>query len=173
MKRYAILSLIILGLLSGSPASALEIQAEDISHEMMSSIPDFVKTPKGGTEWNVFGSTKQNPYAYTDADGLEWSGVRPDFSDALKKLDGQEIIIQGYMFPLDATEKQSLFLLGPFPISCPFHYHVTPNLIIEAHAKTPVDFSYDAIDVKGTLELVPKDDENNVFYKLNNASIIK
>ena len=146
---------------------------DEIAQGLMSSIPDFVKTPEGGTSWNVFGETKQNPYAYTDKDGMEWSGVHPEFSERLKKLDGKEILIQGYMFPLGQEEKQSLFLLGPFPVSCPFHYHVTPDLIIEAHAKTPIDFSYDAINIKGKLELVPKDDENNVFYRLRDAEVLK
>lgn len=146
---------------------------DEVTRSLLSSIPDFVKTPEGGTNWDIFGETKQNPYDYTDKDGMDWSGVRPEFSERLKKLDGQEILIQGYMFPLDQTEQQSQFLLGPFPVSCPFHYHVTPNLIIEAHAKTPVEFSYDAIDIKGRLELVPKDDEYNVFYRLHDVEVIQ
>ncbi len=139
----------------------------------MSSTPDFVTTPQGGTSWNAFGETKQNPYAYKDKDGIEWSGVHLEFSERLKKLDGKEILIQGYMFPLGQEEKQSLFLLGPFPVSCPFHSHVTPNLIIEAYAQTPIDFSYDAINIRGRLELVPKDDENNVFYRLYDVEVVK
>jgi hypothetical protein len=137
------------------------------------NIKDFVETPEGGVDWKVFGETKQNPYSYKDDEGMEWSGVRPEFSENLKKLDGTEILIQGYMFPLGQEEKQPLFLLGPFPVSCPFHYHVTPNLIIEVHAKTPLVFEYDAVNIKGKLELVPKDDENNVFYRLKDAELVK
>jgi hypothetical protein len=143
-----------------------------ISDKLLSSIPDFVKTPEGGTSWNVLGETKQIPYSYTDQEGSEWSGVRPEFSERLKKLESKEIILQGYMFPLGQEEKQSQFLLGPFPVSCPFHYHETPNLIIEAHAKTPLEFSYDPINIKGKLELVSKDDEYNVFYRLKDAVLV-
>lgn len=140
--------------------------------DLASNIRNFVGIPEGGTDWQVFAKTEQTPYLYTDNDGQEWEGVRPQFSDALKELDGSEIIIQGFMFPLGQEEKQEMFLLGPFPLSCPFHYHVTPNLIIEAYAKTPVAFSYDAVNVKGTLELVPKDDEYNVFYRIKDAVFI-
>lgn len=140
--------------------------------ELLLNIPEFVKTPEGGVPWTLFGATGQNPYTYTDEEGGEWSGVRPEFSEELKALDGTEILIQAYMFPLGQEEQQSMFLLGPFPISCPFHYHVTPNLIIEAHADPAIEFSYDAIDVKGTLELVYKDDEYNVFYRLKNVEIV-
>lgn len=141
--------------------------------DLLSNIKDFVDTPKDGTPWRLFGETKQAPYSYEDEEGMEWSGVRPEFSDTLKKLDGTEIIMQGYMFPLGQGGKQPVFLFGPFPVSCPFHYHMPPNLLIEAHAKKPLDFSYDAINIKGRLELVPSDDEYNVFYRLNDATLMR
>ncbi len=139
--------------------------------DLMGNIKNFVDTPKDGTPWKVFGETAQHEYSYTDEEGMEWSGVRPEFSDTLKQMDGSDILVQGYMFPLGQEEKQPLFLLGPFPVSCPFHYHSPPNLIIEVHAKTPVAFSYDPVNIKGTLELVPKDDEYNVFYRLKDAKL--
>jgi hypothetical protein len=141
--------------------------------DLLSNIKEFVDTPEGGIDWKLFGETRQTEYSYKDAEGMEWSGVRPEFSENLKKLDGTEILIQGYMFPLGQEEKQPMFLLGPFPVSCPFHYHVTPNLIIEVYAKTPLAFEYDAVNIKGKLELVPKDDEYNVFYRLKDAELVK
>jgi hypothetical protein len=155
-----------------SEYSSQNPSGEDASQNLLSAIPEFVTTPKGGIGWDIFGETKQNPYSYKDEEGMEWSGARPEFSDNLKKLDGQDVLIQGYMFPLGQEEKQSLFLLGPFPVSCPFHYHVTANLIIEVIAKTPLDFSYDAVNIKGRLELVSKDDEYNVFYRLHDAQVM-
>ncbi len=141
-------------------------------NDLLANIDNFVTMPEGGTPWQLFGKTEQKPYAYTDAEGMQWEGVRPIFTDELKKLDGQNILIQGYMFPLDPEEKQSTFLLGPFPVSCPFHYHVTPNLIIEIHAAKRIAFSYDPIKIRGRLELVPKDDEYNVFFRIQNANFI-
>lgn len=140
--------------------------------DLMPNIQNFVKTPEGGIAWDILAQTKQIPYFYKDEEGDEWGGVRPEFSEDLKALDGKEILIQGYMFPLSQEEGQEMFLLGPFPISCPFHYHVTPNLIIEVHAKTPETFIYEAVNVSGQLDLVPKDDEYNVFYRLKGAEIV-
>ncbi|MFA5593573.1 MAG: DUF3299 domain-containing protein [Micavibrio sp.] len=137
--------------------------------DLLSNIDEFINLPEGGTPWQIFGQTEQQEYSYKDADGMDWGGVRPVFSDELKKLDGQEVLIQGYMFPLENEERQSLFLIGPFPLSCPYHYHVTPNLVIEAHAVRPMKFSYDPVNIKGKLELVPKDDEYNIFYRLKDA----
>ena len=144
-------------------------ELEAISEGIVASIKDYVDIPKGGMDWRLFGQTKHRPYSYNDKDGRTWSGVRPAFPDQLKKHDGKAILIKGFMFPLGQQEKQSRFLLSPFPVSCPFHYEVTPNLLIEVHADKPVAFSYDAVSVKGRLELVPKDDEYNVFYRLKEA----
>ncbi len=139
--------------------------------DVIEYIPEFVKTPEGGIPWDVFTETIEHEYEYGEDEEFIYMGVRPEFSDGIKELDGKEILIQGYMFPLGQEQKQAMFLLGPFPVSCPYHYHVPPKLIIEVHTKEPMAFSYDAVDITGTLELVPDDKEHNVFYRLNNASI--
>lgn len=140
--------------------------------EIIANIKEFVTTPDNGTNWETFGETKQIPYSYEDSDGYELNGVRPEFTENLKQLDGTTVILQGFMFPLGQEQDQETFLFGPFPVSCPFHYHVKPNLLIEAHAKETVKFSYDPINIKGTLELIYQDDEYNLFYKLKNVSLI-
>jgi len=142
-------------------------------YNILSNIDDFVKVPKGGIHWKVFGETIMKEYTFFDKEGNEWEGVRPEFKDQIKKLDKKKILIQGYMFPLEQDEKQKLFLLGPFPVSCPYHPHISANLIIEVHAKSPIVFSYDAVNIKGKLELVPKDNDYNVFFRLRDAQLVK
>lgn len=132
-------------------------------------IAEFVKTPENGTDWTIFAQTDSTPYIYKDEMGEEWDGLRPVFKPDLQALDGTEILIQGFMFPLTADERQSRFLFGPFPASCPFHYHVTNNLIVEVHMARPLAFTYDAVNLRGRLELVPQDDQFNVFYRLKDA----
>jgi hypothetical protein len=47
-------------------------------------------------------------------------------------------------------------------------------LVIEVHAdKSPVKFSYDAVTLKGRLQLVEKDPENSTFYKLLDVQQVK
>ncbi len=138
--------------------------------EIIGQIDNFTKTPEGGIDWKLFSETKEVSYSITRNNDL-WEGVKPKFSDELKKLDGQKIKMSGYMFPLDQTEKQKNFLLGPFPLTCPYHSHSPINLTIEAYAKNSIQFSYDAITVEGILELVPQDFEYNTFYRLKDAVI--
>ena len=171
--------LILLSLLvfSSSPACAIEKEQESdgLSRTIADYIKDYVDIPQGGTDWNVFGQTKEIIVEGKTPDGLDYSYIRPEFTEAVKALDGKEIIVKGFMFPLDPDEKQHLFLFGPFPVSCPYHYHVGPALVVEAHtpAKEPIEFSYEPLVLKGQLQLIPKDEDNSVFYRLKNAMIVK
>ena len=162
------------------PFSANSLDQESINedfieqqNELLKYVDDFITLPKGGISWNIFGETGMKEYTFDDKEGNEYIGYRPLFSEKIRKLDSQDILVQGYMFPLEQDDEQSLFLLGPFPLSCPYHPHTQSNLLIEVHAKKPVLFSYDAVNIKGELELVAKDDEFNMFYRLKNAELVK
>lgn len=177
MKRIIAPALFAL-LLAAAPAAAafdkVEMTTETFTEEfLLKNIPDFVSTPEGGTDWQLFGATKSVEYTEKDPQGYDRTGVRPVFPDGLKPLDGKQIKIRGFMFPMDQSEEQKVFLLGPFPLTCPYHYHVANNLIIEVQAQKPVTFSYDAVTLEGRLELVPKDDQYNTFYRLHDAAIAR
>ena len=140
--------------------------------EMIESIPEFVTVPEGGLDWMLFAETESVPYDDKTKDGEDINGVMPEFSKKLMSYDGQIVKMQGYMFPLNAKDSQSVFLFGPFPLSCPYHYHVGPALVIEAHAKDKLDFDLAAINITGVLELVQRDDEYNIFYRLRDVELI-
>jgi len=139
---------------------------------LAAQIDEYIDVAPNGLDWKLFAQTKEIPYKKMLDDGVEYEGLRPEFPEDLKKLDGQQITLKGFMFPLQQTDEQTEFLFGPFPLSCPFHYHVGPSLVIEAHATNPISFDFDPITVSGTLELVPRDDEFNTFYRLKNVKQI-
>lgn len=172
--RAAILSLC-LNYLS-LPALALEdweYSSTTYSQDsLVNAVPDFVKTPEGGLSWTVLATTQETEMVVGKVEEGDLIAVRPQFTEDVKKLDGQTVVMQGYMFPLEQSEQQSRFLFGPFPMSCPYHYHVGPSMVIEAHPKTPVTFTFEALTLTGQLELVPADDEYNVFYRLKDATIV-
>ena len=137
-------------------------------------IKNYVDVPAGATDWKVFSKTKEVNVEGKTKDGYDYQFFKPKFTDEVRKLNEQEVTVKGFMFPLGETDKQNLFLFGPFPVSCPFHYHVSPSLVIEVHAdKTPIKFSYDAVTIKGRLQLVDVDPENSTFYKLVDARLVK
>lgn len=161
--------LLVVPMLLSITAHALEMEegADAPTRTLQDYIKDYVDIPEGAIDWKIFGATGMQNIESTDGDGLELQYYKPQFPDDLKKLDGKTIKIKGFMFPLDESEKQGRFLFGPFPLNCPFQYHVQPNLVIEVDARAnPVPFSYDPVTLSGTLELVPSDPENSTFYRL-------
>ena len=137
-------------------------------------IKDYVDIPEGATDWKTFGKTKFVSVETKDKDGLDFQYYKPQFTPELVALAGKKIKIKGFMFPLDETEDQKTFLFGPFPLNCPFQYHVQSNLVIEVHAdKNPVAFTYDPVTLEGILELVPEDRENSTFYRLKDAAAVE
>lgn len=159
-----------------APAFAFtaEENGDGTARTIIDYIEDYVDVPEGATDWKTFGTTKVIDIETKDGDGLDLIYQKPEFTPEVKALDGQDIIVKGYMFPLEEIEDQKLFLFGPFPMSCPFHYHVGPVLVLEVHAEDqPVTFDYEPVVITGTLELVPDDPEYSVFYRLNNARQVK
>jgi hypothetical protein len=149
-------------------ANALKIE-EDVK---IKGFNDISEIKKSANIWKLFAETKEIkkrvPNQYNDFDEF----ILPGYTEQIKKLNGKTIKISGFMFPLQNSEKQTSYLIGPFPASCPYHYHVIPSLVIEVKNSEPVKFTYDAISLEGKLVL-PKSDENGVFYYLENARIIK
>ncbi len=175
MKR--LLLLCCLATFLPQPAYALKYEegADAPTRSIEDFIKDYVDVPKGGLDWKVLGKTKVIDINTKDKDGMDLVYQKPAFPETVKALDKKKIRIKGYMFPLDSDEQQSQFLFGPFPLNCPFQYHVSPALVIEAHtaADFPIKFSYDPMTIEGTLELVPEDKDLSTFYRLKDVKLIK
>jgi len=147
---------------------------ESPSRSLKDLVKNYIDLPKGALDWKILATTKEKLIEGKDKEGYDYQYYKPEFSKEVKALERKEVTIKGFMFPLGAEDKQKLFLIGPFPVGCPFHYHVAPALVVEVHAdKTPVKFSYDPVLVKGRLALVSNDIENSTFYRLTEAELVK
>jgi hypothetical protein len=157
-------------------SSLMAVPAQAITQEDGAVItPEMMPLPKakeGAIAWQDFLTTTEKSQKIVHPDGGYSFAVEPVFHEKIKALAGKEITIFGFMFPLEQSEKQAHFLIGPYPPSCPFHYHVPPSLIIEIKSKEPVEFSWDEIGVRGTLELAGKD-SNGIYYTLKDAVIVR
>lgn len=175
MKYFTLICCI--AMLFSPPALALKYEegADAPTRTIEDFIKDYVDVPKGAINWKTLGQTRVIDINTKDADGMDLVYQKPNFPPEVKALDKVKIRIKGYMFPLDADERQTQFLFGPFPLNCPFQYHVSPALVLEVHVEPdfPVKFSYDPITIEGTLELVPEDKDLSTFYRLRNAKLIK
>lgn len=94
--------------------------------------------------------------------------VRAKFEQPVAALDGTEVALQGFMFPFDQAERQSRFLLSAMPASCPFCLPAGPEQMVEVVSGKPIKFTYDAVTVKGKLQLV-HESADGLLYRLTGA----
>jgi hypothetical protein len=123
-------------------------------------------TPEGAVSWQTLSRVKT---VAEDQDGQTL--IRPRFDKEIAALDGREIMIKGFMWPLEMAEKQSRFVLTAYPPSCPFCLHAGPSQLIEVHCATPLKFTYQPVLIKGRLELLPKD-PYGLFYRMTGARVV-
>lgn len=100
---------------------------------------------------------------------LETEMYAPVFSDAIKKIDGQEVIIEGFVIPFDEEGKLLALSYNPYA-SCFFCGNASPASVISLYLKDK-DENYKIDDFKkfrGTLYL-NYDDPDNFYYILKDA----
>ena len=97
----------------------------------------------------------------------------PIFSEEVKKLEGKEVTIKGYIIPVEGYKSHKEFIFSAYPYSmCFFCGGAGPETVMEVKAKNPVPFSADVITIRGTLQLNSKD-INKLMYALSNVELVK
>ena len=94
----------------------------------------------------------------------------PVFNAQIKELNSQSVKLYGFMMPLDQSDKQSRFLLSPFPPHCAFCMPGGPESLVEIVASTPVKFTWEPIVVSGKMHVL---DNDIVYYRLTDAQSVK
>lgn len=122
--------------------------------------------PEGAVSWHDLGTTE---ILFNDEDGV----VYPKFSEYVLGLDGTDIEIVGFMFPIETTEKHTHFYLAALPPSCAFCLPAGPNYMMDVKTDKPFDFTYDPIHVTGTFHLSDNYPELPVFYTLTGVQLKK
>lgn len=137
-----------------SPQSPMPKQVPQIAQNTQIS-------PQSKALWQLMMAT---PYSEVGKDGF-----RAVFSDSLKNLEGKEISLQGFMYPLSESKKQARFMLSYYPVqSCFFCGMAGPESVIEINARKAFAQSNQLIGVKGKLKL-NRDDPHKLFYSLEQA----
>ena len=93
----------------------------------------------------------------------------PVVNTQIKEPDKQGVKLYGFMTPFDQPEKQSRFLLSPFPPHCAFCMPSGPESLVEVVATTAVKFTWDAIVVSGRMNVLEND---IVYYRLTDAQSV-
>ncbi len=93
-----------------------------------------------------------------------------EFGPEVKKLDGKDIQINGFMMPLETTMVQKHFILSMLPLDgCQFCAPGTQSQFIEVKMEDKgIEYTMQPIEVSGTLELLP-DAPMGVFFLIKDA----
>lgn len=97
---------------------------------------------------------------------------KPTFNDKLKKLEDKEVVVEGFMVPVDVTG--DTYVLSAFPYSaCFFCGAAGKESVMEIRMKDDNQrFKMDQmLTFKGTLELV--DDVYGLMYLLKDAEVME
>jgi len=90
----------------------------------------------------------------------------PSFGSRISEYDGKEVIMQGFMLPLENAERQGHFILSANPPHCYFCMPGGAESMVETFAAPPLSFSYDPVVVQGTLQLIRDDQAMGLYYRL-------
>ncbi|MCU0769768.1 MAG: DUF3299 domain-containing protein [Burkholderiaceae bacterium] len=124
---------------------------------LLNDLPEL----KGVVPWKVLGQVKTSQVG---------TKVLPQFSSEVRKLDQQEVKLQGYILPITAGEKHTHFLLTMRPPHCPFCLSIGPEYIVEVKAKTAVRHGYEPVVLAGRLNVL-NDDPFGLYYRLTDAQL--
>lgn len=94
------------------------------------------------------------------------------FNDVQKELHGKEVIVHGFMFPLEYSRKHSLFLVSSAPMGmCFFCGPGEAESMVYVQTKEPIDYIRRPMKVKGVFKLV-EDTSMGILYELQEAELV-
>ena len=140
-----------------SPSTGDRGMALPIDPQLLNDLPEV----KGVVSWKLLGQVK------TAQVGQRFV---PEFTAEIRKLDQQDVKLQGYMMPIAAGEKHDHFLLTMRPADCPFCLSVGPEYIVEVKAKASIKHTYEPVVLAGRLNVL-RDDPYGLYYRLTEAQL--
>ncbi len=97
----------------------------------------------------------------------------PVFGKEIQALEGKEVTIKGYIIPVEGYKGHKEFIFSAFPYNmCFFCGGAGPETVMEVYAKDPVEYTAEAVTLKGKLTLNATD-INRLMYGLIDASLIE
>lgn len=97
----------------------------------------------------------------------------PVFGAEVKKLDGKEITLRGYMIPVEGYRSHTEFIFSAFPYNmCFFCGGAGPETVMEVSSVTPVKYTTEPVTLKGILHLNDTD-VNRLMYGLEKAKLVE
>jgi hypothetical protein len=100
-------------------------------------------------------------------------GIRPvpKFSKDILDLNDKDVLVQGFVVPIEMGSQQTHFLISAVPSDCSFCLPAGPDAIVEVIAKTPIKPAAGPVVLGGKFAVLT-DDPTGVLYRLTDAQFI-
>jgi uncharacterized protein len=128
----------------------------------------FYQVPEGVVGWDTLG----NLDVTTEVIAPLQARFHTNYSKEIKALDGQQVKLMGFIYPLEGGLEHKRFLLTAWPPSCPFCLPAGPSQMVEVFCQEPVEFTEGAILMAGRFELL-KDDPSGMYYRMQGAKEVE
>jgi uncharacterized protein len=128
----------------------------------------FYQVPEGVVGWDTLGKLDVR----TEVIAPLQARFHTDYSAEIKALDGQEVKLMGFIYPLEGGLEHRRFLLTAWPPSCPFCLPAGPSQMVEVLCEEPVAFTEGAILMAGKFELL-EDDPSGMYYRMQGAKEVE
>ena len=93
----------------------------------------------------------------------------PQFSTEIQQLENKEIVIKGYIIPVEGYKSHKEFIFSAYPYNmCFFCGGAGPETVMEVYAKEDIKYTTEPVIIKGKLEL-NSSDINRLIYALHGA----
>lgn len=152
--------------LNEEPATKIEADGGALidPNEIPSIHNTFYQVPDGVLGWDLLGEMDIEVEVLAPLR----SQFHVDYSDEVKALDGQEVQVMGFIYPLKGGLTHEHFLLTAWPPSCPFCLPAGPSQMVEIYCETPLEFTDGAVLLSGKFEVL-KDDPKGMYYRMQGA----
>ena len=93
----------------------------------------------------------------------------PQFSDEIQGLENKEIVIKGYIIPVEGYKSHKEFIFSAYPYNmCFFCGGAGPETVMEVYAKEDIKYTTEPVIIRGKLEL-NSSDINRLIYALHDV----
>ncbi|MFK7937139.1 MAG: hypothetical protein AB8G22_26730 [Saprospiraceae bacterium] len=97
----------------------------------------------------------------------------PVFSQDIKKLEGKEVTIRGYIIPIEGYKSHKEFIFSAFPYNmCFFCGGAGPETVMEVLANEEIEYTAEPVTIRGKLEL-NSSDVNRLMYSLSEVEKVE
>lgn len=163
MRRRQFLSATAAGFACSAAASpALALSLETAPAEVAAHLRVAAPPVPGALDWSQLAMAGESRFR---DDSIS------RFPAALRRLDGQEVVLAGYMMPFNDGPQHTEFMLGAMQFHCTTCMLGDLSRVVAVTAARPVAYAERPLVIGGRLRLL-EDDASPLYYRLEAATAL-